>query len=515
MKAVIIDIDSLRADRLGVYGYDRETSPTIDSVASEGAVFEQCYTSDSPCLPSRTALATARFGIKNGVVSHWGDGQWLSLYSTAGNGNDYPSDRPLSFKWLSNRGVNTSTITSFGKRHAAYHFTGSFRESIQPTPGGSDNGAVVTNAATRWIEDHAKEDDWLLHLNYWDVHHPYLDIDEYVDPVQSSGSGADWVDEEVLDEQAGATGVRCRTLWPSPSQDDIGDQEYIEYGDWPMPTEFDTPEKVQHLNDGYDASIRKTDAEVRTLLSVLEESGIRDETAIIITSDHGEAMGEHGIYAEHGLAHPPCQQVPLIIQVPDGAYDAETRVPDPVYQFDLVPTLCDLFDVDIPPGWDGETLTPAMVGEEFDGREYLVCSHGIYTFSRAVYRGKWMYARIKHPGVFSVPGLYNDPGLPGGGTELLHDLESDPHMRENLIGQRPDVTAEMRGCLDEWKTRHTDSADARGRDPLAEMATTDGPYLYVDPDELAEEYRKPRYSEPQRAVVESAAREFSAGGSAD
>lgn len=515
MKAVVIDIDSLRADRLSAYGYDRETSPTIDSVASNGTLFEQCYTSDSPCLPSRTSLATARFGIKHGAVSHWGNGQWLNLYSTPGNGSDYPDDRPLSFKRLSNEGVHTTTITSFGKRHAAYHFTGSFRESMQPAPGGSDNGSVVTNAATQWIENHATDDDWLLHLNYWDVHHPYVDIEEHVDAVQSSGSGADWVDEEVLEEQAGATGVRCRTLWPSPSQHDIGDQEYLEYGDWPMPISFDTTEKVQHLNDGYDASIRKTDAEVKKLLSVLDELGIRDETAIIITGDHGEAMGEHGLYAEHGLAHPPCQQVPLIIQVPDDVHDTETRVPAPVYQFDLIPTLYDLFDVEIPSGWDARTLTPAVTGEEFNGREYLVCSHGIFTFSRAVYRGEWMYARIKHPGVLSVPTLYNDPELPGGGTELLHNVESDPHMRKNLIGQRPDVATEMRGCLEEWKTRHIDSTDARGRDPLTDMAATDGPYLYVDPDELAKEYSKPRYSESQHAVVESAARVFSADGSAD
>jgi len=509
MRAIVIDIDSLRADRLGCYGYGRDTSPTIDSVADDGVRFEECYTSDSPCLPSRSSLATARFGAKHGAVTHWGEGQWLDLYSGRGNGRDYPSDRPLSFRHLSERGVHTCTVTSFSKRHAAYHFSGSFRESIQPEPGAADNAGAVTDTARKWIGDHADDDDWILHLNYWDVHHPYLDIGEFVDEVRSSGPGADWVDQDVLDAQAGTTGVRCRSLWPSPTHHDSQDREYVEYGDWPMPVEFDTPEKVRHLTDGYDASIRKVDAEVRKVLSTLERAGIRDETAVVITADHGEALGEHGIYAEHALAHPPCQRVPLIVDVPDWTGTAGTAVEEPVYQFDLVPTLCDLFDVDIPTGWDASSVTAALTGDPFEGREYLVCGHGIYTFSRAVYHGEWMYTRILHPGVFSVPGLYNDPALPNDGLELLHNLDDDPHMTENLVGERPDVTAEMRSYLDEWRDDVVNSEEARGRDPLTEMAATDGPYLYVDPHDLAEWYADHGFSEAQLTLAETAAEEFS------
>ena len=141
-------------------------------------------------------------------------------------------------------------------------------------------------------------------------------------------------------------------------------------------------------------------------------------------------------------------------------------------------------DVDVPGGWDASAFTAALAGEPFDGREYLVCGHGIYTFSRAVYHGDWMYARIHHPGVFSVPGLYNDPDLPGDGLELLHDLAADPRTTENLIGERPDVAVEMRSRLDRWKETHGNSPEAGGEDPLVKMAATDGPYMYVDPDEL-------------------------------
>ena len=72
MRLLYIDIDTLRSDHLGCAGYDRNTSPNIDALAAEGVRFENVYASDVPCLPSRTALITGMFGIRNGVVNHGG-----------------------------------------------------------------------------------------------------------------------------------------------------------------------------------------------------------------------------------------------------------------------------------------------------------------------------------------------------------------------------------------------------------------------------------------------------------
>lgn len=72
MRIVYFDIDTLRPDHLGCYGYHRNTSPNIDSIAAQGIRFENYYTSDAPCLPSRSALFTGRFGIHTGVVGHGG-----------------------------------------------------------------------------------------------------------------------------------------------------------------------------------------------------------------------------------------------------------------------------------------------------------------------------------------------------------------------------------------------------------------------------------------------------------
>ena len=72
MRILYLDVDTLGLDHLGCYGYHRDTSPTIDAIAREGVRFRNVYVSDAPCLPSRSALFSGRFGIHTGVVDHCG-----------------------------------------------------------------------------------------------------------------------------------------------------------------------------------------------------------------------------------------------------------------------------------------------------------------------------------------------------------------------------------------------------------------------------------------------------------
>ena len=516
MRVLLVDIDSLRPDHLGCYGYGRNTSPSIDAVADEGVRFDRCYVSDSPCLPSRTALVTCRHGINTGVVTHYGEGQW---YDNPGSGHDPDADRIRSFQQLAKHGVYTTSVSSFSQRHMAYHFSSAFQQAIQPT---AETGSLaiedaedVTDAATTWLSAHAPDDDWLLHVNYWDVHHPYSGIEDELEAVRESGPAAPWPDQEVIDDHQSTMGPRTASMWPTPEQYDDGEYD-PNYAEWPMPERYETRDDVEHLIDGYDASIRKVDSHVARLLEKLEAEGVRDETAVVITGDHGEALGEHGIYAEHALPHPPCQRVPLVVSWPDVTTDSKgTAVEDFVYQFDLMPTVCELFNVPIPGGWDARSFADGLRGEAFDGREKIVSGHGIYTFGRALYRDDWVYVRLLHPGVFSQPGLYNDPdSLPNRGLELLHNLDEDPHMTKNLIEVRGDVADELRVELDGWLADRVTNdwfdrrpATARGTDTLAQMCT-EGPFLYVNPDTLVEHYRERDYPDEQIDAVERSLAEY-------
>src|ERR1700742_1878327 len=125
MRILYIDIDSLRADHLGCYGYHRNTSPYIDAVAKWGVRFDNCYTSDAPCLPSRTALWSGRFGIHTGVINHGGvaaepfiEGETRAFHSKLG--------QTSWMRCLRNRGHHTATVSSFGERHSAWHWYAGF-----------------------------------------------------------------------------------------------------------------------------------------------------------------------------------------------------------------------------------------------------------------------------------------------------------------------------------------------------------------------------------------------------
>ena len=95
MRILYFDIDSCRPDHLGCYGYERPTSPVIDDLAHKSILFRQCHTSDAPCLPSRAALFSGRFGINNGVTCHDGPASQLRYAGSRGHQHD-----PRSPMWM-------------------------------------------------------------------------------------------------------------------------------------------------------------------------------------------------------------------------------------------------------------------------------------------------------------------------------------------------------------------------------------------------------------------------------
>src|SRR5690349_1376835 len=127
MRILYIDIDSLRPDHLGCYGYHRRTSPNIDRVAAAAVRFDNCHVSDAPCLPSRTALWSGRFGIHTGVITHGGTAAEPFIQ---GPHRGFKSRLGLT-SWmhcLRQAGLKTVTVSPFGERHSAWHWYAGFSE---------------------------------------------------------------------------------------------------------------------------------------------------------------------------------------------------------------------------------------------------------------------------------------------------------------------------------------------------------------------------------------------------
>lgn len=142
MRILYIDIDSLRPDHLGCYGYHRNTSPHIDALAQEAVRFTNVYATDVPCAPSRTALWTGQFGFRNGLVGHGG-----TVGDTFVEGTDRQFQTRLGHNgWMAalrKVGLRTATVSSFGERHSVWHWYAGFNEIINSGFNGLDNADQV------------------------------------------------------------------------------------------------------------------------------------------------------------------------------------------------------------------------------------------------------------------------------------------------------------------------------------------------------------------------------------
>ena len=152
MRVLILDLDTLRPDHLGCYGYHRNTSPNIDRIAADGVRFDNYYTSDAPCLPSRAALVSGMFGIHNGAVGHGGTCADMRLEGVTRNFHTEFSEN--SFWTLFRKaGMSTCSISPFAERHSAFWFTAGFNEIHNHVgKGGNESAEEVTPTVMKWLK---------------------------------------------------------------------------------------------------------------------------------------------------------------------------------------------------------------------------------------------------------------------------------------------------------------------------------------------------------------------------
>ncbi|MCM0621362.1 sulfatase family protein [Nocardioides bruguierae] len=469
MRIIYIDVDTLRADHTTPYGYHRDTTPNLQALADRGVTFDRYYGSDSPCLPSRTALYSSQFGITNGVIGHFGDAARYRLDS----GHAPHPTRPLFGQLLQAHGTYTAAVSMFAERHRAYYFLGNFRETIRATGELNDeDGADINRVGLDWIRRHADEDDWYLHLTYWEPHTPYLADPSWTRKAAESGPVQEWPDAATIEAHQEVYG-------PRTARD-------LHYAGFPLPSPVPSnmPEQIgdradfEHLINGFDGSIMYWDSLFGELLATLDELGIAEETAIIVSADHGESLGEMGSYAEHGNANEPVHRLPLVMYWPgvtDDLPDEARHRDEMLYNIDLAPTLCEMLDIAPGSGWQGRSFAAAISGGEIEDREYLVLGHGAHTYQRAVRTREHLYVRTYHPGANFVE------------WESLYHVPSDPHLTENLLDKEPVLANEMRAHLTEWWNELAGRPGALP-DPMQTTLQT-GPTYYNDPVTYAQHLR--------------------------
>ena len=193
---------------------------------------------------------------------------------------------------------------------------------------------------------------------------------------------------------------------------------------------------VKQIFDGYDVGIRFADDAVGVLMNKLDDLGIRDETAVLVSSDHGEAFGELGVYADHQAADESTCHIPAVLYWPDLEPQVNTGLH---YHLDIATTVVDLAGIKIPSHWDGHSLANHLKHKSSGGRDHLVLSQGAWSCQRSVRWGDHLYIRTWHDGYH---GHWEE--------EMLYNISEDPHELNNLAENQPHVTSEGSTILQGW-----------------------------------------------------------------
>jgi len=454
MRIIYIDIDSLRPDHLGCYGYHRNTSPNIDTVAEQSVRFENCYVSDAPCLPSRTALWSGRFGYKTGVVGHGGtaadpfiegpDRAFRDLFDATG-----------WMRALRNIGLRTVTVSSFGERHAAWHWYAGFNEIYNPGFGGLDVADDVTPLAMDWLRRNGQSDNWFLHVNYWDPHTPYRTPIEFGNPFKHEPAPA-WLTEDLRS--------RCwEGFGPHSAQEHLGfgqEQDHLRFPR--VPKQLDSFMAVKQWIDGYDIGIRYADEHIGRLLNLLVDLDILEETVIIISADHGENQGELNIWGDHQTADVLTCRVPLIIRWPGTT--VKPRVDQALhYHFDWAATLIELLGSQVPQNWDGRSFARAFKAGVEQGREYLVTSQNAWACQRGVRFDDYLCLHTYHDGLKQLEPV------------MLFNLADDPHEQSNLAPDYPVIVDQAMRKLADWE-HEMKITSLHSTDPIMTVLREGGPF---------------------------------------
>jgi arylsulfatase A-like enzyme len=294
-NVIVLIVDTLRADHLSSYGYERETSPFMDGLASEGVLFEHAIAPSSWTQPSHASLLTGYYtydhqaelkpmddrfatigeslqarGYRTGAFS--ANTEFFTRRQGFGRGFLHFEDNYLS---VPDAFFNSSV---YGFIFDFYGLRKTLKYEGVPTRRYADD---INHAALRWIDQDSNK-PFFVFINYFDVHDPYIPPDPYRNRFASTPNPGGLVN-----------GFMERY---SPSL---------------------TPEQIQTEIDGYDGAISYVDDEIKRLFAELETRGLLENSVVIITSDHGEAFGEHGFLQHSASLYLPELHVPLIIWGPE------------------------------------------------------------------------------------------------------------------------------------------------------------------------------------------------------
>ena len=408
-NVVLISLDSLRADHVGCYGYERETTPAVDRLAAEGARFAEAIATSSWTLPTHLTMFTSRYQISHGVVHDrvalspavptLGEIMKANGYATAG----FVSAPYVAAHYGYARGMDVYVDLSadYGHRREARS------EIVSPK---------LNDLALPWLEQH-KDERFFLFVHNFDIHYDYIPPPPY---------------DTMFDPDYAGT---------------MDGTDFIERAD--VNRRMDRRD-LDHILALYDGEIRFADDHVGRLLAKIDELGLSDDTLVIVLSDHGDEFFEHGNKGHHRTVYEEVLRIPFVLRWP-GKVPAGLVVAEPVSLVDLMPTILDLLDIEGPPGMEGRSLVSTLAGESLERPAIYAEFFDKRGFNLQVARRTPASKIIQH---------FNRITHPRRGAIEMYDLAADPLEKHDTAGtdrarERGELT-EMAAWLNERWTVHAD-----------------------------------------------------------
>jgi arylsulfatase A-like enzyme len=404
---VFFGIDSLRADHMSCYGYNRLTSPHIDHFTQGGTLFENAISAYIPTTSGYSAMLTGMdvFGTNVVALRHKGgivDG--VKTFAEVLRENGY-----------------TTTCIGFGGNSASRGFDkyiefagwGSWNEGRSHKA--ENLNTVALPELDRLVQG---EQPFLLFLRHMDPHAPYLPPGAF-ERMFYHGNETDPAKHSMDPVMAFKPFCDFFASWMPPG---ISDKDYV--------------------IAQYDGEIAYMDSCIQVIFNALESHGILDETIVVINSDHGETLYDHDCYFDHHGLYEPTLHIPLIIRYP-GKMPAGKRVKGYTLQQDLMPTLLELAGIETGIAFNGQSLLPMVAGEVASHASEFYITECTWMRKHGWRTPEWKLIVALEPDMHFKPPVE------------LYNLIQDPQENNNLAEQEPEMVALLRGRMDAFIAKRT------------------------------------------------------------
>jgi arylsulfatase A-like enzyme len=371
---ILISLDTLRADRLGSYGYSRDTSPSLDGFADESFLFTNAFSPAAYTLPAHVSMFLSKYPSSHGV-----------LPPTA----IIPEREVMLAEILSEKGLATAGFHSTIYTRAMFGFDQGF-DMYEHAVGNSRQASApdVNEKAVEWLQEHGEE-RFFLFLHYMDAHIPNNE--------KRPGGGSFWEGEKLnvdaaankrrrkaLEKILNKAGIEVEIprrvnrkvlseLKTSLEEQGVYDrvaEEFEELMKSHIGVFLEETER-EYVRDRYDDGVAYLDFHLGSLFTELKRLDVWDRSVIIITSDHGEMLFDHRDFRAHDFyLYNALIRVPLLLRAP--GYPGGRSVENFVSTVDLVPTVLELLKVDYSGDFEGSSLVPLLEGEREGWRRPLL-----------------------------------------------------------------------------------------------------------------------------------------------